>query len=541
MFKKFLTLILTTSLLQASSYTLFIASSKYSDVIDNYYKDIEKLLPNENIIVRTHEKPYYSLIINQINTIEDAKKIQSFLKENSTFKDSYIKKFQTEPYYKIVKTNKIEEKITIVKKVEPKKEEIIQKDYNHDVENSNDYITASTMYNVKEYKKSYDKFYKLFLQYNDNLNINYFLALSAMKVGLYDEATAAFERVLIKKPDFNQARLIYAKLLYDLKLKNESKKEFEILDKADITPESKKLVKNYLKEINIKPKKDFYNSSILVGVGRSSNVNNGLNDTEYRLPGLNDVTVSGENPIADNFHNEMFSFNILNLRDDYSLRNSFLVFNKNFFNEKDENTTIFSYKPSISFTNTDKNLLYTLGLGATRVKKENNQSIDTFNISANLTTKLILLSLNYQRFLYVSDNNKEKNFNKYDLMFKYNILNQLGIYTKLSNNSRIYNTRTDIDKNTYLVGLDYTYILNNKNMLKFNSEFSISNYKYYNDLFQSKREDKNLFMNLSYVNKFMKNNQIIFSTSYTKNNSNQDAYTYDEIEGKINYMKSFSF
>lgn len=409
MFKKFLTLILTTSLLQASSYTLFIASSKYSDVIDNYYKDIEKLLPNENIIVRTHEKPYYSLIINQINTIEDAKKIQSFLKENSTFKDSYIKKFQTEPYYKIVKTNKIEEKITIVKKVEPKKEEIIQKDYNHDVENSNDYITASTMYNVKEYKKSYDKFYKLFLQYNDNLNINYFLALSAMKVGLYDEATAAFERVLIKKPDFNQARLIYAKLLYDLKLKNESKKEFEILDKADITPESKKLVKNYLKEINIKPKKDFYNSSILVGVGRSSNVNNGLNDTEYRLPGLNDVTVSGENPIADNFHNEMFSFNILNLRDDYSLRNSFLVFNKNFFNEKDENTTIFSYKPSISFTNTDKNLLYTLGLGATRVKKENNQSIDTFNISANLTTKLILLSLNYQRFLYVSDNNKEKN------------------------------------------------------------------------------------------------------------------------------------
>lgn len=126
-------------------------------------------------------------------------------------------------------------------------------------------------------------------------------------------------------------------------------------------------------------------------------------------------------------------------------------------------------------------------------------------------------------------------------MFKYNILNQLGIYTKLSNNSRIYNTRTDIDKNTYLVGLDYTYILNNKNMLKFNSEFSISNYKYYNDLFQSKREDKNLFMNLSYVNKFMKNNQIIFSTSYTKNNSNQDAYTYDEIEGKINYMKSFSF
>lgn len=57
----------------------------------------------------------------------------------------------------------------------------IEAEYSHDIENSNQYITASTMYNTKNYEKSYEMFNKLFLQNNTNININYFFSIKCHK------------------------------------------------------------------------------------------------------------------------------------------------------------------------------------------------------------------------------------------------------------------------------------------------------------------------------------------------------------------------
>lgn len=100
--------------------------------------------------------------------------------------------------------------------------------YIQSIEDSNDYITASVMYKIKDYQKSYELFLKLFKVDSYNINVNYFLALSASQIDKNDEATAAFERVLAQKPDFNQARYEYAKLLFKLNLKDDAKKRVYI-------------------------------------------------------------------------------------------------------------------------------------------------------------------------------------------------------------------------------------------------------------------------------------------------------------------------
>ncbi len=535
MYKLFLVFLLSISTLYANSYTLYVASSKYLDVIKKYFFETVILIPNENIIIRTHLKGDYSLIINNIKTIEKAKDLQIFLKKNSTYKDTYIKKFDKEPKYSIIYMS---DKEVIVNKVEENPQE--NNEFIQDIENSNEYISASTMYNIGEYKKAYSKFFKLFIKHNDNLNINYFLALSAIKIGLIDEATAALERVLIIKPSFNQARLIYAKLLHKLKLKSLAKKEYETLSKANITPKSKKLVNKYLEELNKKPKTNFINGSIMVGVGRNSNVNNGVESNEYKLPGLNNIIVSSEKPIIDNFHNEAFSLNFINTKKDLAIKNSFLVFNKNYFNEKDQNMTVFSYKPSILFSDKKNNQIYSLNFEATRIKKEVND-FDSFSLSTDLASRLIYLSLKYQRVLYLSTNNKDKNYNNYALFLKYNFLKNLSVYSKLSKNSSIYNSRNDIDKLAYSSGFEYIYLINKKNMIKLSSQFTVNKYMDYNPLFESKRKDNNFLISMVYLNKFSENNQILFSMSYVDNDSNQDPYIYEEIEGKINFIKSFNF
>ena len=241
---KFTILLLLAVCLNAQTYTLYISSTKYTDVAKKYYFELEKIFPNEDLLIRTYKKPNFSVIIRNIENIEKAKELQNILSTQTTYKNSYIKRYDLEPTYDIVKVkeDKQKEQTTINTNEEANPLE----EYSHSIEDSNKYITAATMYNTKQYQKAYDMFYELFLENNNNININYFLGKSAFNLEKYDEATAAFERVLIQKPDFNQARYDYARILYKLKQNEEAKKEFEKLLESEITTETKEEIKKYL-------------------------------------------------------------------------------------------------------------------------------------------------------------------------------------------------------------------------------------------------------------------------------------------------------
>lgn len=418
-----------------------------------------------------------------------------------------------------------------------------EEEYSQAIEDSNDYILASTMYNIKDYKKSYELFFKLFSKNSYNVNVNYFLALSAIEIEKYDEASSAFERILTKKPDFDQARYEYAKLLFKLNLKEEAKKEFTILNNSQINDETKKSVSNYLDILNKETKYFSTNANILFGVGRSTNVNTGLISPDYRLPGLNDVLVNGDKPIADNYHNEMIGINFLNSfkNSPYVIKNALLVYNKNYFNEENENLTAYSYKPTIFYLDQTNKNLYAMNFGFTKIEKRDNENFNVFNITPTFSNALITSSLNYQRISYIHQVDEEKDFNKYEFLLKYNLLTNLNIYSKLGKSVRITTERIDLDKNSITGGLEYIYEINGNNLIKFDYEYVKDNFKYENSYFNSKREDDNHFAELAYITKINKENQIIISSSYTKNLSNQDAYTYEEVDGKINYIKSFNW
>lgn len=410
--------------------------------------------------------------------------------------------------------------------------------YSNNVENSNEYITASVMYSNKEYDKSFKMFKKMFLENNDNININYFLALSAIKIGLIGDATAALERILIKKPDFNQARLIYAKLLFDLNLKSESKKEFELLKNSNISKEAKELVEDYLKQLEIKEKNYSLNSIFLAGVGRSSNANSGYDNPIYSGYEF------GEKPIYDNMHHEMLAVNYNKYFEEISntiFANKFMFYNKSYFNEKKQNLKIYAYKPSIIYQN-NENTIYALNFGISKIDKESNNNFNLFEISPSFKNDFFYTSLTYQRILYQEEKDSDGNFNKYDFLLKYELLNDLSVYTKVSTINSISN-RSDINRNSILGGMEYTYKINNDDMILFNLEYLFTKYKYnyINILFDKKREDENIYSSISYVYKINKTNQLIFSTSYTKNISTYDINEYKEIEGKINYVKLFNY
>ena len=78
-------------------------------------------------------------------------------------------------------------------------------------------------------------------------------------------------------------------------------------------------------------------------------------------------------------------------------------------------------------------------------------------------------------------------------------------------------------------------------MLYLGYKFERNKFKYYNMFFDNKRKDNIHNLNLSYIYSLRKNDVINLSTSFNRNNSNQDAYSYEEYETKLNYIKKFNW
>ena len=526
-------ILLFTSL--EANYDLYIASTKYQNISRNYIEEINNILQIENLIVRTHKKKNYSVLVRNINDIKKAKNLQKILNSKSTYKDSYIKENNLNPdYYVLYETKK-----SYKGNISVKKKNTI---YKHNIENSNEYITASTMYNIGNYKKSYFLFNKLFKKYSYNININYFLAQSAAKINKHDEAIAAYERILMQKPNLHKIRLEYTKNLSYVNLKKEAIEQINILLKSDISKDKKEKLKQELKKLTRKKKYSYNTMNILLGVGHSSNVNGGLISENYRLPGLDNIMVSGEKAKSDFFHNEIIAYTndyIFKNNPSFKLKNSIFVFNKNYINEDDENTTVFAYKPNLSYIN--NGIIYGTDLNIARIKRANKESFNLYGFKPMIIINNSMTSFEFQKVSYLSVENEEKDFNRYDILHKRNLFKNFNAFVKYSKIVRHDTDRIDIDKKEYKTGLNYLYKINNKNMIELEYEFSVNKYKFENLLFNSKREDKNHYTNLSYSNLIDKKNKITLSASYTKNNSNQDAYIYEEKEIKLNYLKKINW
>lgn len=534
MYKVIFLLVFIVININAKTYTLYLASSKYQDVVKKYYHEVRFHAPDfYDIVVRTHKNKNYSLIIRKIPDINKAKKIQKLFHAAGKYKDSYIKMYEIEPKYE---TLAIKDKLVLIK---AKKE----KPFKQEVEDTNEYILASTMFNTAQYKESYEMFYKLFLKHNYNLNINYFLALSAFSLEKYDEAIAAYERVLIIDPDFNQARYDYARVLYKLKQKQSAKREFNTLLQKEINQETKDKINEFLKVLNKENKKTAGTAQIAIGFSRSSNVNNGLISPEYSLPGLNDIIVKGEDPIADSAMYEMANLNLFHYIKNKPIRikNSFLVYNKHYINQKDENIVVLSYKPSIEYFDTKRKQTYLLELSADKILRKTDEDFYVFAISPKLYRKDFLTYLKYQRIMYTKESNQEKDFEKIQLYAKINLFKNMNFYTNLYKNRRIKDLRNDIDKYTIANGINIFYSFTKNNKINLNYQLDYSKYKYENLAFDSKRSDRKHLAELSYDHNLDNSSIINISTSYTKNYSNQDAYIYENKEIKLNYLKAFKW
>ena len=184
--------------------------------------------------------------------------------------------------------------------------------------------------------------------------------------------------------------------------------------------------------------------------------------------------------------------------------------------------------------------MYSLELSADKINRGNEEDFSAYSISPKFSTKDINTYVKYQKIIYDKNIDEDKNFEKIQFFTKINLFENMNYYTNIYRN--INDLRVDIDKYTIGngIGINLFYNITEDNKINLNYQFDYSKYKYSNLFFNSKRKDESHLIDLSLMHDFDKTSILNISTSYYKNNSNQDAYVYDEKIISLKYLKAFS-
>lgn len=410
-----------------------------------------------------------------------------------------------------------------------------------------EYISAKAHYNSGDFETAYTQFEKLFTEHSDHVYINYYLAMSGVQIGKKDEATAAFERVLIKKPDFHRARLEFAKLLYTIGFKEQAKKEFHKVLNSNVPKNVKENIKVFLASFN--DEKFLLNATLMIGWDFTDNVNNGLSTRDYQLPGLANITVSGEDPKNDNGHISYVGFDtIKKIKDSsYLFKNKFMIYNKSYEDYDTADLRFYSYKPEIIFLDKPNKSQYALELSIDKVVpgEKKSDKFKAYSITPKYITKILndITLSSYARIKQIDYDLKpsdDRNYREYKLGADF-YFSKLFTGISMARNEKLQGFRTDIDKNIFTANVGYNYSFTNDLLLNSEYELTKTMYTQKDILFASKRRDMNHSLRFSFAKLIDKNNIFNLSLQAIMNSSNQSAFDYDKNSATINYIRKFQW
>ena len=142
---------------------------------------------------------------------------------------------------------------------------------------------------------------------NGDLEFDYWLGVAALESNRLDRAVIAFERVLVRDPLFDSARLELARTYLRMGALDLAAQEFERLQARSPTPEGRKLLDDYLAEIaRLKTRQRYgFGGYIETGAGRDTNISSSTSDFANSILGAFGLTgiVPTGNSLrrADNF------------------------------------------------------------------------------------------------------------------------------------------------------------------------------------------------------------------------------------------------
>lgn len=413
------------------------------------------------------------------------------------------------------------------------------------IETSNEFITAQAHYKMENYSQSYFDFKKLFLKYSDNVQVNYYLAMSATKLELYDEATAAFERVLINEPEYHRARLEYARVQFILGFKEEAKKEFLRVAQYPIPPNVRKNIEMYLAKID-----NVENNSTLITLSFAymydDNINNGIEYNTYSLPGFFNLELDGDEPQSSTSFLSFFQIDHLHRfskNSPWSIKHTGTVLYKNQTENDYYNFSYYAYTPTLIYNDIKNKSEYSLKAGIEKINPGDRVDFTVYSIEPQyslLFNKDTIISsfLKYNEIHYKQQIDRSKNYSKKAIggSIKYKNFKYILEFEK---DDREFGDRTDLNKNIVSNTFLYQHKIQPTVFLDLKYQHKQTRYNDKDLFFDNNRKDNTNVYSVGLSKIINKKDFITLNYTKTNNSTNQEAYDYNKNAVFMNYTWRF--
>ncbi len=410
---------------------------------------------------------------------------------------------------------------------------------------------------VKYFKeKNYEKAYEIFqsLSKNDlgNQTLNFYLGRCAYERGEYDLAISYYERILFVQPNNSQAKLEIAQSYLMLKNYVQAIKEFEnVLIDTKIPPNVRTNVLSRIDYINETMQKHFFSGALIFDVLYDSNASNSSKTGNYSIyvpeTSSNLTLTNDETNKSDYSYDAIAVLNhVYKYKENMTLNNNLVFYTQNYKRKKDSNIDVISFSTTPTYFNEQNK--YSTGLGIDYVILNGKNYLKNYNLTlsnSHIFNQLILndISLKISKKLYDQNDDKGKNSHVFELKnsYKHNT-NDFGLFTLntfYNKEIAIYNTRTDISKNTYEVNIENSLPLPAEYTLNSNIGTKKVIYTKQDVNFLNRRVDKTFSFSLGIVKPISKN-FILGLTGTTENTiSNQVPFDYSKYTIKSSLIYTF--
>lgn len=315
-----------------------------------------------------------------------------------------------------------------------------------------EFAAAKALYEKKDYKKAYDKFYTIFLNNLRDPNVNFYLGQSAFMMKHYDEAITAYERILFVDDKATRVKLELARSHMGNGSFEQAKEIFEEVLKEKKLPKNVKLnVERYLQAIEDKDIKNTLSGILIVGFGYDDNVE--ALSTGY-VSEVSDGLISTNSLIESWTHQEMVALNhVYKYSDTVVFKNDAMFFMKNFTSFTQRNIQFLQYNPSISVMHSPK-LSIDYGLLYSRVWLDTASLVTNYAIYPKLRymiSKSVLLgaSLRFQQKFNDDSANRDRDAKYWEVAVNAQTIHTDKFSTfaelKLSSERKIRGVLTDVD------------------------------------------------------------------------------------------------
>ncbi|MCK5111844.1 MAG: hypothetical protein KAQ94_10020 [Arcobacteraceae bacterium] len=412
------------------------------------------------------------------------------------------------------------------------------------------FLHAKKEFNNKNYKKAIIFLTDFINQNNSHIEANFLLGRTYYLTNQFEEALAAYQKILIFNENLPRVKLELAQTYLALNMTEDALNEFTSVLSSNAPKNVKESIKKRIAFIKSQQTNHKFNYMFAINWLKDNNVNNTTSQKEYEIfaPLFNSyLTLYSDEIAPDKSKTYLFGINYnYRLLDDLKIETNFLKSSQTFEKYKDKKSDTLLLTSYLSRETSQDKLRAGIDISKNSLNNVDYQKI--IGLGVNYQKRIsqdIIGSVNFKVFQkkFYEPTNTDKESNNISLnLGQTNITKKFGninINLTATKEEKLTGTRSDIDNESYGLVLSDIYRWNNSFSTTLSTSYLKKSYSVEDINFLNKREDTTNSYSLSFNYLLYKNLSTTLNISKIDVKSNHAPFGYKKTTQNFGLMYTF--